>query len=231
MATENAGAGARDPEILFRDDGMIGLNKRAGEPVQSDKSGDEPLSERAGRLCGRPVYVVHRIDRPVSGVVLFACRKDYAASLSRQFKEGAVKKVYWAVVDAAPPAEAGTLDHRIVSDGRKNRSRALSPEEVRGDFARLHYRTVGKTDRYWLLELRPDTGRHHQIRAQLASAGCHLKGDLKYGARRSDPGGGIHLHARRLTFAGPDDGKPRIVTAPAPTGDALWRLFEEMAGD
>lgn len=239
VATENADSRARKPQILFRSEGIIALNKPAGVPVQQDRSGDKALSETAARLCGKKVYVVHRIDRPVSGAVLFACRKDYAAALSRQFSEGAVEKVYWAVVDAALPAATGTLEHRIISDGRSNRSRAVAPnlsfvtngtDSLRGDFARLHFRTAGKTDRYWLVELRPETGRHHQIRAQLAAAGCHIKGDLKYGARRSDPGGGIHLHARSLTFADPDGKQHPTVTAPVPPGDPLWRLFEEISG-
>lgn len=221
------------PEILFRSEGLIVLNKPAGVPVQKDKSGDQALSEIASRVCRKTVYVVHRIDRPVSGAVLFACRRDCAAALGRQFSEGSVEKIYWAVVDAALPAEEGLLEHRIISDGRNNRSRAILPngtegsDNSRGDLARLRYRAVGTTDRYWLIELRPETGRHHQIRAQLAATGCHLKGDLKYGARRSNRGGGIHLHARSLTFINPDGGSSVTVTAPAPAGDPLWRLFED----
>jgi len=227
-------------EVIYHDEFMIALNKRPGIPVQPDRSGDNSLLDIAREATNRTPYLVHRIDRPVSGVVLFASTAKSAARLSALFRDQKVRKTYWAIVDSAPPAESGTLEHEILFDHGTNRSstRAAGHEEptqqsshtASGRPARLDYRVIGHSDRYWFLELVPATGRHHQIRAQLAAIGCHIKGDVKYGAKRTNPGGGIHLHARSLSFAHPASGDPVSLTA-APPQDALWQLFEQSVGD
>ncbi len=225
-------------DVLYRDDELIAVNKQGGIGVQPDKTGDESALSAVSQLCGRDAYVVHRIDRPVSGVVLFACTRKSAAAMSKILRNGKLEKLYWAVVDAAPPGESGTLEDRIIADTRANKSRTIVSEVAakrgpvgRGRHAVLEYRVVGKSDRYWFLEVRPKTGRHHQIRAQLAAIGCHIKGDVKYGARRTNPGGGIHLHARSVSFVHPFTGADLHIVAPPPSEDPLWRLFSEQSGD
>ncbi len=224
-------------EILFRDPSMLALNKPAGLPVQPDPSGDPSLFDRAATTLGRKPYLVHRLDRPVSGAVLFAVTRKAAAELSRLFQIGGVHKSYWAIVDSPPPKTEGTVEHDILFDHSANRSRAKTRSE--GDIgdsaakasghgsgnARLEYRVVGESDRYWFLEIVPATGRHHQIRAQLAAIGCHIKGDIKYGARRTNPGGGILLHARSLSLSHPATGEQMLIIAPPPQ-DPLWVLFQ-----
>ncbi|HUX13169.1 MAG TPA: RluA family pseudouridine synthase [Spirochaetia bacterium] len=224
-------------DVLYREDELVAINKPGGLAVQPDKTGNESALSAVSQLCGRDAYVVHRIDRPVSGVVLFACSRKQAAAMSEILRDGKLEKLYWAVVDTAPPGESGTLENRIIADTRANKSRTIATEvaadrdtDRRGRHAVLEYTVVGKSDRYWMLEVRPKTGRHHQIRAQLAAIGCHIKGDVKYGARRTNPGGGIHLHARSVSFRHPITGAAVHIVAPPPTGDPLWRLLSEQAG-
>jgi 23S rRNA pseudouridine1911/1915/1917 synthase len=195
----------------------------AGKPVSpgaapSPPGGPEPVGPAP--FLG----LVHRLDQPVTGVVLFAKNPEALRGMNEIFQGRRVKKIYWAVTDAPPPAEAGTLEHYLSFNPGKNKSYAHSEAGRGGKKAVLRYRLAGKTDRYFLVEIELVTGRHHQIRAQLSAAGCHIKGDLKYGASRSDPGGGIHLHARSLGFVHPISGAAVEITAPPPE-DPLWSIF------
>ena len=188
-----------------------------------------------------PPYLglVHRIDQPVTGIVLFARDPETLASLNRQFRDRQVYKLYWAITEARPPEDAGTLEHYLVFDPKKNKSRIVDPapapssvyspsgspyRKSRAKKALLHYQVVGRTERYFFLEIELVTGRPHQIRVQLAAIGCPVKGDLKYGARRSNPGGGILLHARSIRFIHPGTGRPLTLTSDPPSS-TLWDLF------
>jgi len=216
-------------QILYEDNHLIAANKAPSDIVQGDRTGDETLADKvrdhlriAGRKAGNVfVGIPHRLDRPTSGVVLFA-RTDKALSrLSAMFREGTVKKTYWAIVSEEPPAESGTLEHWLRRNAEQNKSYAVAGPGAGARQARLSYRLLLRTDRYHLLEIELETGRHHQIRAQLAAIGCHIKGDLKYGAPRSNPGGGIHLHAREVRFVHPVKGTSIVITADPPR-DAVW---------
>ncbi len=221
-------------EILFEDNHLIILNKQAGDIVQGDKTGDVPLSDiikdYIKRRDNKPgnvfLGVVHRLDRPVSGVCLFAKTSKALSRMNAMFaKHEEVRKTYWAIT-ANPPAQAeGTLVHWLTRDEKRNMARAYEREVPNSKRAELEYRTVGRSDRYWLLEVDLHTGRHHQIRCQLAKMGCPIKGDLKYGAPRSNPDGSISLHARRLAFTHPVTKQEITVEAPVPD-DKLWKALE-----
>ena len=214
---------------------MIIVSKSSGEIVQGDKTGDTPLSETVKayikETCGKPgsvfLGVVHRLDRPVSGVVLFARTSKALSRLSEMFRTRAVHKTYWAIVTAPPKAPEGTLTHWLTRDEKTNKARAYDREVPGSKKAVLDYRLLASSDRYWLLEVELHTGRHHQIRCQLSKMGCPIKGDLKYGAARSNPDGSISLHARRLQFEHPVSKLPIDVTASVPD-DKLWKHFEEL---
>lgn len=216
-------------QVLYEDNHLIVINKRVGDLVQGDSTGDAPLSDlvkaHLKEKYGKPgnVYlgVVHRLDRPTSGIVLFAKTSKALPRLNKRFAEGKVKKTYWALVDRAPEPENGRLEHWLVRNAKQNKSYAHSQEVPEGKRAVLQYRTLMKLDRYWLLEIDLETGRHHQIRAQLAALGCHIKGDLKYGAQRSNADGGIHLHARTLELSHPVGDQDLFLVAPPPA-DPLW---------
>ncbi len=211
-------------QILYEDNHLLAVNKSPSDIVQADRTGDETLADRVrdylraayAKMGNVFVGIPHRLDRPTSGVVLFA-RTDKALSrLSEAFREGSVKKTYWAIVAERPPSDQGTLVHWLRRNAEQNKSYAVAGPGGPGPGpgrdareARLSYRLLLSTDRYHLLEIGLETGRHHQIRAQLAAIGCHIKGDLKYGAARSNPGGGIHLHA------------PLVITADPPK-DPVW---------
>ena len=221
----NAPVGQADRlEILYEDNHLIAVNKRPGDIVQGDQSGDRPLSERLKDYLkakyGKPgrvfLGVPHRLDRPASGVALFARTSKSLERLSRLFREGAVRKLYWALVEKRPPKDQDILVHRLVRNAGQNKSYVCEGPRPGSREARLSYRLLLSLDRYHLLEVELATGRHHQIRAQLAHIGCPIKGDLKYGARRSNPWGGIHLHARRLSFLHPVKGVPLELTADPP---------------
>ncbi len=224
-------------EILYEDNHIIIVNKAAGEIVQGDKTGDEPLSETLKRFIkerdSKPgqvfMGVVHRLDRPVSGVVVFAKTSKALARLNAMFAKGDVHKTYWAVSRNKPPKEADTLVHYISSVERNNKSYASPTPKEGAKEARLKYRLIASTERYNLLEVNLMTGRKHQIRVQLSSIGCPVKGDLKYGDKRSNPDGSISLHARHINFVHPVSQKVIDVTAPVPAGDALWAALEEAA--
>lgn len=220
-------------EVLYEDNHLIIVNKSVSEIVQGDKTGDTPLSETL-KLWLKEKYqkpgnvfvgVTHRLDRPVSGVVVFAKTSKALARLNEMFRAGEVKKTYWAIVQPTPEREADELRHYLVRNEKLNKSVAWERPRPNAKEAVLSYRTLARSDNYTLLEVALKTGRHHQIRCQLSKIGSPIKGDLKYGARRSNPDGGISLHARRVSFIHPVSKKLIDVTAPVPD-DALWYYFE-----
>jgi len=218
--------------VLYEDNHIIIVNKAPGEIVQGDKTGDKPLSEmvkeflkvkynKPGNVfCG----VTHRLDRPTSGVLVFAKTSKALARLNRMFRDDEVSKIYWAIVKNRPPKEEGTLVHYLMKNEKTNKSTAFDNEKPNTKKAVLHYKLVGVSKNYFLLEIALETGRHHQIRCQLAETGCPIKGDLKYGAERSKPDGSISLHARSISFIHPVSKKKISVTAPVPEDD-LWKAF------
>jgi 23S rRNA pseudouridine1911/1915/1917 synthase len=222
--------------ILYEDNHLLVFNKRAGEIVQGDKTGDEPLSETlkafiAGR-DGKPgqvfMGVPHRLDRPVSGVTVFAKTSKALERMSELFREGAAHKIYWALSGNLPPKETDTLEDWLLRNEKANKSVIIRPRKDGSmprdaKLAKLVYRHIGDTDRYHLIEVELLTGRHHQIRCQLAGIGCPIKGDLKYGAPRSNPDGGISLHARSIRFVHPVRKEEMTVTAPLPSS---WKGLE-----
>ena len=221
-------------DILYEDNHLLIVNKHCGDLVQPDPSGESALEDQIKAFIkardAKPgevfLGVVHRIDRPVSGAVLFAKTSKALVRLNEMIREGRLRKVYWALTENRPEAESGELRHYILRDGRTNRSKAFDAPRPEAKEARLKYRMVGAGTRYTLVEVELLTGRHHQIRAQLSRIGCPIRGDLKYGARRSLPGGGISLHSRRVAFEHPVRREPVEVTAPVPAGDNLWACFE-----
>ena len=219
---------AENVDVLYEDNHVIGINKRVGDIVQGDKTGDIPLSEHLKaylkKKYNKPgeayLGVVHRLDRPTTGVVLFAKTSKALSRLNTMFADKAqVQKTYWALVDAMPPTTEGTLTHWLVRNEKQNKSVAYNKEVQQSKKAVLHYKLLKSFDHYHLLEIDLITGRHHQIRAQLAAIGLHIKGDLKYGAKRSNPDGGICLHAYKLTFEHPV--KKEVITIEAAPN---WQL-------
>ena len=221
--------------IVYEDNHIIVVNKTASEIVQGDKTGDKPLSERLkGYLkvkYNKPgnvfIGVTHRLDRPVSGLVVFAKTSKALSRLNAMFQTKEVKKTYWAIVTAAPPQEEGELMHYMVRNEKQNKSYAYDRERPESKRAILHYRLLAHSERYWLLEVDLQTGRHHQIRCQLAKMGCPIKGDLKYGAPRSNPDASICLHARQIRFIHPVSKELIDLTAPLPDGN-LWAAFKQL---
>ncbi len=220
--------------ILFEDNHLIAVNKLSSEIVQGDKSGDEPLSEMIKRYLKEEyrkpgnVYlgIIHRIDRPTSGAVIFAKTDKALSRMNKMLKEGEIRKIYWAVVDKLPPEQEGELVHYLVRNRKQNKSYASAEKKRDSKLARLSYKVLGATNRYYMLEIELHTGRHHQIRAQLAAVGCRIKGDMKYGFPRSNKGGGIYLHSRRIVFQHPVKKELVKITAPVPV-DPLWNVFEQ----
>jgi 23S rRNA pseudouridine1911/1915/1917 synthase len=220
-------------KVLYEDNHIIVVNKQSGEIVQGDKTGDTPLSdivkaylkEKYNKPGNVFLGVVHRLDRPVSGVVLFAKTSKALPRLNKIFAEHEkVKKTYWAIVANKPPQESGTLTHWLTRNEKTNTAKAYDREVPNSKKAVLDYRLIAASERYFLLEIQLHTGRHHQIRCQLAKMGCPIKGDLKYGAPRSNPDGSICLHARHLELVHPVSHEAISITAPVPQ-DALWRAF------
>ena len=214
LSEEESGGLAR--RILFEDNHLLILNKRVGEIVQGDKTGDEPLSEtqRDGKPGHVFIGVPHRLDRPVSGIAVFAKTSKCLERLNAMFRDGDVHKTYWALTCARPEPAEGELTHWLYRNEKQNKSYAYDREKNGTKLARLRYRVLRDTDRYHLVEVELLTGRHHQIRCQLATIGCPIKGDLKYGAPRSNPDGGISLHARRIIFLHPVRHEEITVEAP-----------------
>jgi 23S rRNA pseudouridine1911/1915/1917 synthase len=220
------------PEILYEDNHLIAVNKKIGDIIQSDKSGDESLEERIKRLIKirdhKPgnvfLGVIHRIDRPVSGTVVFAKTSKALARMNEMFKEKGIGKKYWAIVKEKPPKESDTLIHHLSRNSAKNKTLVHKLPGKDTKEASLTYTLIGKSDNYYLLEIELHTGRHHQIRAQLAKIGCPIKGDLKYGFPRSNKNGGISLHARELQFTHPVTGEKMLIVAKAPVDD-IYEAF------
>ena len=219
-------------DVVYEDNHIIIVSKQSGEIVQGDKTGDKPLSETVKKYIkeayAKPgdvfLGVVHRLDRPVFGLVLFARTSKALARMNMMFANGEVHKTYWAIVKNAPPLPAGTLTHWLVRNEKQNKSYAYDREVPRSKKAVLDYKVIGKSDNYYLIEVDLKTGRHHQIRCQLAKIGCSIKGDLKYGAKRSNPDGSISLLSRTMQFIHPVSKKEISVTAPLPD-DPLWQSF------
>lgn len=221
--------------VVYEDNHIIVVNKTASEIVQADKTGDTPLSESV-KLYLKEKYqkpgnvfigVTHRLDRPVSGLVVFAKTSKALSRLNEMFKNSEVKKTYWAVVKNRPPEEEGELVNYLIRNEKQNKSYAYDTEKPGSKKAILHYRLIGHSQNYYLLEVDLKTGRHHQIRCQLAKMGCPIKGDLKYGSPRSNPDGSICLHARSVRFVHPVSKEVIAVEAPVPAGN-LWNGFERM---
>ncbi len=219
--------------VLYEDNHIIVVNKQSGEIVQGDKTGDTPLSdivkawlkEKYNKPGNVFLGVVHRLDRPVSGIVLFAKTSKALPRLNKLFAEHEkVRKTYWAIVANKPPQESGTLTHWLTRNEKSNTAKAYDREVPNSKKAVLDYQLIAASDRYYLLEIQLHTGRHHQIRCQLAKIGCPIKGDLKYGAPRSNPDGSICLHARHLELEHPVSQEKISLTAPVPQ-DALWQAF------
>ncbi|MBQ6292119.1 MAG: RNA pseudouridine synthase [Bacteroidales bacterium] len=217
--------------ILYEDNHLLVVNKRAGEIVQGDRTGDECLAETlkafVAQRDGKPGQVFmgipHRLDRPVSGIVVFAKTSKALERLAAMFREGEVHKTYWALCCAAPSAPEGELEDWLVRNEKMNKSFIAKAVNREAKLARLRYRYLGPTERYYLIEVELLTGRHHQIRCQLAGMGCVIKGDLKYGAPRSNPDGGISLHSRHISLVHPVRKTPLELTAPLPSS---WRGME-----
>lgn len=210
--------------ILYEDNHVLVMNKRPGEIVQGDKTGDEPLSETLKAFIAarnsKPgkvfIGVPHRLDRPVSGAVIFAKTSKALERLSGSFREGDAGKIYWALVENAPEPQEGEIRSWLFRNEKQNKSYSSPIPRPGAKEALLRYRLLRPTKNYFLMEVQLLTGRHHQIRCQLSSIGCPIKGDLKYGARRSNPDGSISLHARQITFLHPTRKEPVTVTAPTP---------------
>lgn len=224
-------------KVLYEDNHIIVVNKRASELVQPDPTGEPALEQHIKEYIrikyNKPgdafLGVVHRIDRPVAGAVLFAKTSKALVRLNEQLKERQFRKIYWAIVEKAPQQAEGELRHHIERNGKTNRSVAHDRPTRDSKEAILRYRLLCSGDRYHLLEIELLTGRHHQIRCQLSRIGSPIKGDLKYGAARSNPDGSISLLARTLSFEHPVTHQQITVTAPAPEGDKLWQFFESNA--
>ena len=222
-------------DILFEDNHLIVVNKRCGDLVQPAPNGDSALENEIKAFIkvrdNKPfdVYlgVVHRIDRPVSGVVLFAKTSKADSRMNEMIRRGEISKKYWAVVENRPQNERGELVHYILRDGKSNRSYCYNTPKGEAKRAVLRYNVLGCSDRYTLVEVELLTGRHHQIRAQLSKIGCPIKGDLKYGAKRSNPNGGISLHSRSMSFIHPVRKESITIEAPVPTDDNLWLFFAQ----
>ena len=220
-------------QVIYEDNHIIVVAKRSGEIVQGDKSGDRPLTEDVKAYLkekyAKPglvfLGVVHRLDRPVSGLVVFARTSKALSRLNEMFRNGSIHKTYWALVQTPPPAEEGELIHWLTRNERQNKSYAYRNEVPGSKKAVLRYRVIGQTDRYTLLEIQLLTGRHHQIRCQLAAMGCPIRGDLKYGAPRSNSDGSISLLARSIEFVHPVSKEIIRLEAPLPE-DSLWQALK-----
>lgn len=220
-------------QILYEDNHIIIVNKRVGDIVQGDKTGDIPLGEIVKNYIQKKyekpgnvfLGVVHRIDRPTSGIVIFARTSKALERLNEMLREKKIEKTYWAIIKNNPPKESDTLIHFLKKNPKNNKSTTFSSEKEESKKAILHYKLLKKLDKYSLLEINLETGRHHQIRCQLAAIGCPIKGDLKYGFPRSNSDGGIHLHARKIEFTHPVKNEIISLTATLPE-DVIWNLCE-----
>lgn len=224
-------------EVLYEDNHIIAVNKKPSDIVQGDKTGDTPLSDFVKQYIkekyNKPgevfVGTVHRIDRPVSGIVLFAKTSKALSRLNAMFQTKEIQKTYWAVVRNKPQNVSGNLVHYLKKNEAKNMSKGYEKETAGALRSELDYELICSSDNYYLLEVKPHTGRHHQIRVQLAAIGCPIKGDLKYGFDRSNKDASIHLHARKIEFIHPVKQVPVVIVAPPPN-EVLWNEFEKRVG-
>lgn len=220
--------------ILYEDNHIIVVSKTSGEIVQGDKTGDKTLCDSVKEYIkekyAKPgnvfLGIAHRLDRPVSGIVIFAKTSKALSRLNNMFRDGEVHKLYWAITQNMPQKEEDTLTHWIVRNEKQNKSYAYDREKPGSKKAMLHYKVISSTDNYTLLAVNLMTGRHHQIRCQLSAIGCPIKGDLKYGSRRSNNDGSISLHARKVEFVHPVSKQPMCIEAPVPD-DRLWREISD----
>lgn len=216
-------------QVLFEDNHLIIVNKRAGDITQGDKTGDKPLSdvvkeylkEKYQKTGNVFLGVVHRLDRPTSGVIIFAKTSKALERLNKMLREKQINKTYWAVVKNKPQKKEDTLVNFLKKNQKNNKSTVFQKEIEGAKKAILHYKILKNLDRYSLLEIQLETGRHHQIRAQLSSIGSPIKGDLKYGFNRSNKDGSIHLHARKIGFIHPVAKENILITAPTPN-EVIW---------
>lgn len=220
-------------EVLYEDNHLIVINKKSGDIVQGDKTGDKPLPDfvkdylkdkynKPGNIfCG----VIHRLDRPVSGIVIFAKTSKALSRMNQLFRDKEIQKTYWALVEEKPSKSDGRLENYLIKNQQKNKSRAVLKSQNGALRAVLDYRLIKNLNRYSLLEVKPITGRHHQIRVQLSHIGCIIKGDLKYGAKRSNKDASISLHAREISFIHPVKKETLKITAPVPK-EPLWKACE-----
>ena len=214
-------------DVIFEDNHLIAVNKKSGEIVQGDKTGDEPLSERVKKYLkvkyNKPGNVflgtIHRIDRPTSGIVIFAKTSKALSRMNEKFRQNKISKTYWAIVKNRLPKKNDLLEHYLLKNQKKNKS-FLSTEE-KGKLSILEYNFLNNLNNYFLYEIFPKTGRHHQIRVQLSNMGSPIKGDLKYGAKRSNPNGGINLHAKKIDFNHPVTKESVSIEANCPN-EKIW---------
>jgi len=226
----------KDLDILYEDNHIIAVNKSCSDIVQGDQTGDEPLSEKVKAYIKKKydkpgdvfLGVVHRLDRPVSGVVIFARTSKALSRMNKMFQDKEVKKTYWAIVAELPKDEEAELRHYILKNSEKNKSYAFPKERSGSKLAILNYRLASGLKNSYLLEVNLQTGRHHQIRCQLAKIGCPIRGDLKYGFPRSNKGGGISLHARRIEFVHPVKKERIVIVAPTPEHENIWKEFSNV---
>lgn len=217
-------------QILHEDNHLIIVNKRVGDIVQGDKTGDQPLSEIVKEYVklkyNKPgdvfLGVVHRLDRPTTGIVVFARTSKALERMNALFSNRETQKTYWAIVKNKPSKPAETLTHYLKRNPKNNTSKAFNKEVPESKKAVLDYQIIKELNHFYALQINLHTGRHHQIRAQLSAIGCPIKGDLKYGFDRSNPDGGIHLHARQLIFTHPVTKNELKIVAPVPN-DNLWQ--------
>jgi 23S rRNA pseudouridine1911/1915/1917 synthase len=212
--------------ILYNDKAVVVLNKPSSIPTQPDLTGDTSLLQLTETFLNEKLYLIHRLDRVASGLVIFAKTPEAAAALSLQFQLKKTEKRYWAIVENKPPNDTAILTHFLIKNAKTNTSKAFDAEKKDAKRAELRYILRGVSDRYVLLEIELFTGRHHQIRAQLAKIGCCIKGDVKYGARRSNPDRSIHLHAWKLQFEHPISKEIKVFECSPNKEDKLWQVFQ-----
>ncbi|MGY8980294.1 MAG: RluA family pseudouridine synthase [Flavobacteriales bacterium] len=219
-------------EVIYEDNHLIAINKKSGDISQGDKTGDLPLSDyikeylkkKYNKLGNVYLGTIHRIDRPTSGVLVFAKTSKALSRMNELFRENKIQKTYWAVVKNQTPKTQGSLKNYLSKNNKQNKSYVCQENE--GKLAELEYQTIKKLKNYYFLEIKPKTGRHHQIRVQLSNIGCPIKGDLKYGDKRSNKDQSIHLHARKIEFTHPVSKEILIITAPTPP-DIIWNSIIE----
>lgn len=212
--------------VLYNNHHLVAFNKPGGLPVQPDQTEDPSLLQLGSVYCKKKLHLIHRLDRPVSGVVLLAKRSDAQKNLHQQFRDRTTRKVYWALTAVRPPQDKDELTHHLVKVKGKHRAHILEKATKDSVEAQLRYELIGSSDRYFLLQVELLTGRYHQIRAQLAHIGCPIRGDVKYGFRRRNPDRTIDLHARLLEFDHPVSGERQSIMA-EPPATPLWEAFKE----